>query len=230
MSIHLLTRYGLPRVLSGGGEVTLVWQETFSNNTQNDGHTFPAGSSQENDVLFLIIAARLGSATESTVPTGFAEVAHVIDGALNGSIRVYRKIATSSESATYEVAWGNTSTRVSAALLAYRGVDTDAPIADSSSNTYASGSEREAPSVDAVAGGRLLCAYNGVNQVAGTSSWTHACPDHQENLVSRGNAGNDVNLGLSGEAVASTAATGSRTATFSQSKPGVIWLAALNPA
>lgn len=173
---------------------------------------------QEGDLLLAVQASDVdGSLSSMTAPSGWTQISSESRGSDVGFVKVWQKIATSSEPSTYSFP-DSTSSNCSIVIVALTGYDPSQPLAVTP--TWAKGSNsttHPAPSVTGTDGGLLLTAH-----IAGTDGTTrsYSAPSGMT-LAQDSTLSSDgwILLGVYYDELTSSGATGTRIATCSSSRP-----------
>ncbi|MGI8595444.1 MAG: hypothetical protein ACR2ML_13975, partial [Solirubrobacteraceae bacterium] len=176
----------------------------------------------DGDVVVIHAVNAGGTASPSTVPTGFTFVKSQAVGTSSG-LSVYIKVISSAagEPATYGFAWGFSSRHLLVAT-AYSGVDNTTPqdaVATGQSNSLGTNT---APSITTVtADAWIVCGY--AHGSAVTATWPAPMTEQADLATTR-------TLTTADEAIATAGATGTRTVTPSNSANNATTSMALRPA
>jgi MSHA biogenesis protein MshQ len=184
-----------------------------------------------NDVMLLVLSASGATFTAITPPAGWVQI-NLTSGVAH-SQAIFYKIASATEAGPYTFTWTYTGApggndRAIIYMTAYRGVDTTTPIdaASGQYNTPASPSV-VAPSISPTVANTQLVGFFGFSNNVGGGTLPASMGNAYSQTTGGGTGGSTV---LSGdEALATTGATGIRTATFGSSAVGVGHLIALRP-
>lgn len=201
--------------------ITVVGTDKAVNALSNTLNLDVPAAIAEDDQIF-VIATLKANQSVTTPPAGYTVVAQ--DSLTNGAkIIVYRKAAAGDETtATVKFSGGTKS----AMLIVYRGLDTTNPVATSSTATANDTTTLTVPSLSSPGpGAQLVLATGGTGSLLGVQTTppatmtAHVAVDNQGGIASS----------ISDETLAAGGATGTRTATFSQTNDAAGVLLALNP-
>ena len=163
-------------------------------------------------------------------PAGWTLVSDLTSG---GVLRqaVYRKVATASEPTSYTWALDTSTTRrITGGITAYSGVDTASPVAAHAALVQTTASEAvQAPSLDATVPDSLLLHLAAVN-AEGTVTPPAGMTERWEMSSPNPKNARDVLAALADVGIASTGATGIRTAEATQAGPNIGLALLLRPA
>jgi len=195
-----------------------------SNNSSSITIAAPAGV-VANDLMLAIVADRGGNTSGiASTPAGWSLVTSTIDGPRLG-MYLYRKLAGASEPTAYTWTFA-AANRSAIAIMAFRGVDTAAPIAAAAAQVSAASTSMAAPSITPGVANTMLVGFwatvngNAVLTAPGSMSTNFF-------VAGTGAGPNGVAVLGASESYAPTAATGSRTATSSLSLTSIGALVAL---
>ncbi len=184
----------------------------------------PAGTAA-GDLMLVQLSVRGGTATTLTAPSGWTLLRRDNNGSILAQA-VYYKFATATEPAS--TTWGiSPNNRAVGAIIAYRGVDTAAPINASGGQINAFSLSVTAPSVTTtVANARLVGFFGTTN---GNTSFTSPSGMAERIDVGTGAGPNGVTITVTDSIQADAVASGTRTATAKTAAANIGQLVALRP-
>lgn len=185
----------------------------------------PSGT-QADDVLIALLWARGDNSQTITPPAGWTAVTALLrtgnNTATDANHQVFVRVAGGSEPGSYTWTLGS-SMQWSGGMVAYRGVDTAAPIDNSSTQIVATSATITAPSLTTLTNGAQLVYAIGVN--SGSTSIT-APSGYSERFQVTTN----LRSAVADHAQATAGASGTVAATLSASRSAIAVLFALRPA
>jgi hypothetical protein len=214
---------------SGDGAVGFRAASADDRGTANSCVPAPPAGTTAGDLLLAVQTSDYrGTLTEMAAPSGWTELANNSDRSSDvGFVKVWQKVATSSEPASYTFA-DSASATSDVVIVALTGYDSTQPL--SVSPTWNSGgaqSTHVAPSINAASGDMFITAY-----VAGTNGTTRTYTGPSAMTLAKTatlSTSGYVLLGVYYEALTSTGATGSQIATCSAATPFVALSLAVEP-
>jgi hypothetical protein len=215
----------------GGGSGTVGFRAASADDrgTANSCVPAPPAGTTAGDLLLAVQTSDYrGTLTEMAAPSGWTELANNSDRSSDvGFVKVWQKVATSSEPASYTFA-DSASATSDVVIVALTGYDSTQPL--SVNPTWNSGgaqSTHVAPSINAASGDMFITAY-----VAGTNGTTRTYTGPSAMTLAKTatlSTSGYVLLGVYYEALTSTGATGSQIATCSAAAPFVALSLAVEP-
>jgi MSHA biogenesis protein MshQ len=187
-----------------------------------------------NDVPPLwVLVCLLSPSSCPVAPTGWTLVATPVDGTRMVT-QVYQRVATGTEPASYTWTLGGpvgtvgNSRRAAGAILAYRGVDTTAPVEANASQNNAASTTATAPSVTTVSANAMLVSVFSV--VNGSTTATPPASMTNAFNVTTTSGPNGLRLLASYASQPVAGASGVRTATLDTARTSIGVSLALRPA
>jgi RHS repeat-associated protein len=214
-----LTAIGTPNITLVG---TASGGDTSSTSLQVN---LPGGTTTNDTIL---VTATLQNSKTVNTPSGYTLVGTYTSGSTNTSAKVvlFRKKATSSDT-NVTVTFGN-NTPKAVTVAVYRGVQPDNPIdLVGTPGTATPGTSVVAPSISTNNASEQLVMLQGATTASAAGTWT--APTGMSEQVQH-NGGTTIQGGIADQALTNSGATGTRTATYSQSAQLVGVLIALRPA
>ena len=209
-------------VTAGGGGGSIVFRSASTGaNAVGSNVVIPAPAGmQANDVMVAVLDVKV--TPTMTPPAGWNLVSTTANGT-NFTQRVYTKVATASEPASYTFTI-NESRAISGAISAYSGVNTTTPVEVAGTAGLGTTTSIAAPSVNSAFNGAMVIGAFGIN--ADSTITEPAGMTERGEIVSA----TRIRTEISDVVLASAGATGTKTATAATAAATIGQLIVLKPA